>query len=245
MYLVIDVGNSSTYCALTDGHVLIRKWRFPTKSTITLKQLHEVNAEYLDNIAVEKVVIASVVPVINPILEVYCTEYLNSKTIWATIENIPVEVALPNPQEVGADRLMDAFAAHRLYQCNCIIVDFGTATTCELVSEKGVYHGGTISPGIDLSLKALHMGTAQLPEVEIAKPEHVIGQNTTEAIQSGMYWGYISLIEGLVGRIQHEYGPPCTIIATGGLAPLFAKNLGIVDDVDTDLTLKGLMFLGA
>ena len=153
----------------------------------------------------------------------------------------PMPIKLNDPREVGADRVVNAVAAARRYQPPLIIVDFGTATTFDVVDDEGAYCGGAIAPGINLSLEALHRAAAKLPRIAVEPPENVIGTSTIRAMQSGVFWGYVGLIEGLVGRIQAEYGEPMTVIATGGLAPLFANRCPVLQHIDRDLTMAGLL----
>src|SRR5436305_1411197 len=146
-------------------------------------------------------------------------------------------------REVGADRLVNTVAAHDRYKGPLIVVDFGTATTLDVVDRDGNYCGGVIAPGINLSLAALHMAAAKLPSIPIRRTEHVIGKDTESCMQSGIYWGYVGLVEGLVGRIKSEFGAPMRTIATGGLAPLFAGATDAIEHVDPDLTLWGLRLI--
>ena len=148
-----------------------------------------------------------------------------------------------NPREVGADRVVDAAAVRALYGVPACVVDFGTATTFDIVGADGGYEGGVIAPGINLSIDALYRAAAQLPRITPEKPNQVIGKATAPAMKSGVFWGYIGLIEGLVSRIQAEYGAPMRVISTGGLAPLFAEATDAIGDVDGDLTLRGLQLI--
>ena len=170
---------------------------------------------------------------------------------WFTIEPLIArstldwgfEIKVDNPDEVGADRLLNALAGHRRFGGPLIVVDFGTATTFDVVDHDGAYLGGVIAPGINLSIEALHHAAARLPRIGIGRPQAVIGRSTVPAMQSGVYWGYVGLIEGLVGRIKAEYGGPMKVIATGGLAPLFAEGTLLIEKIDPDLTLDGLRLL--
>jgi type III pantothenate kinase len=148
---------------------------------------------------------------------------------------------MDRPEEVGADRLVNAVAAHMFYQGPLIVIDFGTATTFDVVDGKGNYCGGCIAPGINLSLEALHAAAAKLPRVAIGRPRTVIGKATVPAMRSGIYWGYVGLIEGLVSRITEEFGETLTVVATGGLAPLFMEATPVIDHLQGDLTLRGLL----
>jgi type III pantothenate kinase len=146
---------------------------------------------------------------------------------------------------VGADRLVNTVAAHAAYRGALIVVDFGTATTFDIVSAEGNYEGGVIAPGVNLSAEALHQAAAMLPRVAIERTQTVIGKDTVPAVQSGLYWGYVGLIEGLVSRIKAEYAKPMTVIATGGLAALFLKQVAVIDHLDADLTISGLIRIHA
>jgi type III pantothenate kinase len=154
-----------------------------------------------------------------------------------------MKALIDRPEEVGADRLVDAVAAHERYGGPLIVVDFGTATTFNLVDRDGNYAGGVIAPGINLSLKALYMAAAKLPRVDIRRPQRVIATNTIQAMQSGIFWGYVGLIEGIVARMRAEADEELRVIATGGLAPMFAGATTAITTVDSDITLRGLLLI--
>jgi type III pantothenate kinase len=154
--------------------------------------------------------------------------------------DIGVRVLLDRPEEVGADRLVNAVAGYELYGGPQIIVDFGTATTFDVIDEDGSYLGGAIAPGVNLSLEALRQAAAQLPRVAIGRPERVIGKNTIQAMRSGIFWGYVGMIDGMIARLREELGKPTGVIATGGLAPLFTECSASLERADPQLTLKGL-----
>jgi type III pantothenate kinase len=155
-----------------------------------------------------------------------------------------LKVLIDRPEEAGADRLVAAVAAHAGWPGRKIVLDFGTATTFDVVTADGDYAGGVIAPGVNLALDALHAGTAQLPRIKVAKPERVIGTGTVAAMESGIYWGYVGLIEGIVARIKAEWGGGAfTVIATGGLAALFAEGTSVIDATDPDLTLRGIVLV--
>ena len=151
-----------------------------------------------------------------------------------------IEVRVDPGTRVGADRLVNTLSAWRTYGGDIIVIDFGTATTIDVVGADGAYEGGIIAPGVNLALKALETAATALPEIDVTKPEKVIGLNTVACMQSGIYWGYVSLIEGLCRRIMDERGRKMKVIATGGLSPLFARGTDVIDAVDGDLTLRGL-----
>jgi type III pantothenate kinase len=152
-----------------------------------------------------------------------------------------MEIRIKRPEQVGADRIVSALGAHKQYPGNLIVIDSGTATTFDVVAEDGAFEGGIISPGINLSVKALHDAAAQLPRIAIQRPPQVIGQDTISAMQSGVFWGYIDLIDGLVNRIKEEYGKPMSVVATGGVASLFEGASETIDHYDQDLLIRGLL----
>ena len=155
--------------------------------------------------------------------------------------DIGIEVRIDQPETVGADRLVNAVATHELYGGPAIVIDFGTATTFDIVGADGGYEGGVLAPGVDLSAEAFSKAAAKLPRIRVRKPDSVIGKTTVAAMESGIFWGYVGLIEGLVSRIKAEYGTPMKVIATGGLAPLFERATGVIERTDQDLTLRGLL----
>ncbi len=248
MLLVIDSGNTNTVFAVYDGETMRGQWRSSTKADQTadeygvwLNQL--LTLEGLARHDVTDTIIASVVPSNVFTLKSVCRRYFNSEplVIGEPGVNLGMRVLMDQPGEVGADRLVNAVAAHASYNGPLVVIDFGTATTFDVINAVGDYLGGCIAPGPNLSLAALHMAAAQLPRVAIGRPAHVIGKSTVPAIKAGIYWGYVGLIEGLVARIAAEYGEPLTVVATGGLAPLFAEATAIIAHLDPDLTLRGLL----
>ncbi|HER26131.1 MAG TPA: type III pantothenate kinase, partial [Rhodospirillales bacterium] len=197
---------------------------------------------HIDRDAIKSAIIATVVPANLFDLKTLCRKYFETQptVIGEAGVDLGLRVLMDQPGEVGADRLVNAVAAHARYGGPLVVVDFGTATTFDVVDGDGAYCGGIIAPGVNLSLEALHMAAAKLPRVAIGKPHHVIGKGTIEAMQSGIYWGYVGLIEGLIARIIDEFGSPMKVIATGGLASLFAQSTGSIESADADLTLRGL-----
>lgn len=247
MILAIDAGNTNIVFALRDQLGVRQKWRISTVDSRTadeymvwLSQL--MRLENMDPAAINGAIIATVVPQALFPLQLLCRRYFNcdALVVGAPDVTLGIEVDLDNPREVGADRLVNAVAARDQYGAPLIVLDFGTATTFDVVSEKGAYIGGVISPGINLSLEALHMAAAKLPRIAVERPSHVIGRSTVPAMQSGVFWGYVGLIEGLVTRIQAEYGKPMKVVATGGLATLFGGAVPLIQEVDQELTIKGL-----
>ena len=246
MLLAIDSGNTNTVFAVFDGERLVSQWRAATAADRTadeyavwLKQLMQL--ESLTAGRIDGAIIATVVPQTLFSLRLLCRRYFDCEaTVVGEGVELGIAVRIDRPAEVGADRLVNAVAAHATYGVALIIVDFGTATTFDVVDGEGSYAGGVIAPGVNLSLEALHQAAAQLPRIAVEKPRSVIGGGTVPAMQSGVYWGYVGLIEGLIARIRDEFGTAMKVIATGGLAPLFATGTSVIDHVDADLTVRGL-----
>jgi len=206
--------------------------------------LNHAGIEFTD---IGSALISSVVPNANFNLERLCEKYFNvtPKFIKSDDIKIDLDITLPNPETLGADRIVNSVMAKQKYALPCVIVDFGTATTFDVIDANGAYCGGVIAPGINLSLDALHRAAAALPKVSIEKTDKVMANTTVTAIQSGLYWGYVSMIEGIINRMEIELGKKPTVIATGGLAPTFADGTDIIDDIDHDLTLEGLKLIHA
>lgn len=247
MLLAIDAGNTNIVFALHDGNKIIHKWRISSADSRTadeymvwLSQL--LNFEKLDVSAITGAIIATVVPQTLFPLQLLCRRYFNCDALVIGDEDVElnVKVKLPNPEEVGADRLVNAVAAQKRYGGPMVIIDFGTATTFDVIDDNGDYHGGVIAPGVNLSVEALSMAAAKLPRVAVEKPEKVIGNSTISAIQSGIFYGYLSMVEGMVERITKEYGDPMKVLATGGLATLFNDASSVIEFVDQELTTYGL-----
>jgi len=252
MLLAIDAGNTNIVFAACEGDTIRAQWRAATKTSRTadeyaawLKEM--LSLEHLRFADLDAAIIASVVPAALFDLRSLCRRYLNCEALVvgdASVE-LGIGVHADRPAAVGADRLANTVAAHAAYPGALIVVDFGTATTFDIVSAKGDYEGGVIAPGANLSAEALHQAAAMLPRVAIERTQSVIGKDTIPAVQSGLYWGYVGLIEGLVTRIKAEYGQPMTVIATGGLAALFHKQVAVIDHLDPDLTITGLIRIHA
>ncbi|MBI4969757.1 MAG: type III pantothenate kinase [Rhodospirillales bacterium] len=248
MLLAIDSGNTNIVFAVFDGDKVKGEWRASSTTNRTADELgvwltQLMSLEGIDRKAVDAAIIATVVPAVLFSLKTLCRRYFGADPLVVGEEGVALglNILLDRPEEVGADRLVNAVAAHQRYQGPLIVIDFGTATTFDVVDAEGNYCGGAIAPGINLSLEALHMAAAKLPRVAIGRPRQVIGKATVPAMRSGVYWGYVGLIEGLVKRIQEEFGAPMTVVATGGLAPLFAESTSVIQHLDTDLTLRGLL----
>jgi type III pantothenate kinase len=249
LLLAIDVGNTNTVFALYREREALGQWRISTIRERTADEYAAALTQLMalkdyDQSDVGAAVISSVVPQALTPLKSMCREYFDC-TARVVGEDLGVTIAIlvDNPREVGADRLVNAVAAHGRYGGPLIVVDFGTATTFDVVDEEGRYCGGVIATGITLSLEALHRAAAKLPRVAVERPPQVIGSSTVTAMQSGVYWGYVSMIEGMVARIKAEFGAPMKVIATGGLAGLFAGATDVIEQVDRDLTVAGLVEL--
>jgi type III pantothenate kinase len=258
MLLAINANNTNTSFAVWDGAALKGSWRTATEGKRTADEYvvwldHLLALDGLSRAQIEGAAIASVVPETNFNLVTFCRKYCRAEPLVVGDPGVALNTRalVDRPEEVGADRLVNTVAAHDRYQGPLIVVDLGTATTLDVIDGDGNYRGGVIAPGINLSLTALHMAAAKLPSVRIARTERVIGTDTVSCMQSGIYWGYIGLIEGLVGRIKGEFGAApgsgsgsrMPVIATGGLAPLFAGATPAIDRVDSDLTLWGLRLI--
>ena len=259
MLLAIDAGNTNTTFALfTDSGAQRAVWRTKTDSGKTADDyaawlwaaLARQNLPHTD---ITRAILASVVPESDYALRMLCREMFGHEPYRITADTVPMQVSLPNPQEVGADRLVNAFAAWKLYGAPAVVIDFGTATTFDVITcgpdGAAAYSGGVIAPGLNLSLEALYHAAAKLPKVAVARPPHVVGRGTVGAIQSGLYWGYVSLIEGLLARIAAEAFPPVSagespiILSTGGLGRLLSREIPAIACYDPDLTMKGLQLL--
>jgi type III pantothenate kinase len=245
--LAIDVGNTNTVFAVFEGDRLRGQWRAATDGRRTADEHavwldHVLGREQLAFEAIRRVMIASVVPETVFPLRQLCQRYFNvaPRIVGEVGLELGLKINVERPKEVGADRLVNAIAAHARYAGALIVLDFGTATTFDAVGADGAYEGGVIAPGINLSLEALHRAAAQLPRVAVERPARVIGKATVPAMQSGIYWGYVGLIEGIVQRMKAELGVAASTVATGGLAPLFAHATAAIERVDPDLTILGL-----
>jgi type III pantothenate kinase len=246
MLLAIDVGNTNTSLGVYDGEQLVAHWRLTTARERTVDEygVHSRNLfelAGLDFKAITAVAISSVVPPLNFTLRRMAEVYFHQTPLFVdhtTDTGVPI---LYNPaSDVGADRIVDAVAAIHKYGSPCIIVDFGTATTFDAINEKGEYMGGVITPGITISSDALFARTARLPRVEIKRPSSVIGSSTVGSMQSGLYYGYAGLVDGILKRMREELGEGVRVIATGGLAPLIATGSDYIEEIDDTLTLEGL-----
>jgi len=247
MLLAIEQGNTNTLFAVHDGTEWVAQWRTATESSRTadeyavwLSQLLTMRGLEIGRL--DGCIISSVVPQSIFNLRNLSRRYLNVEPlVIGDNVDLGIAVRILKPSEAGADRLVNAIGAHLAYPGDLIIIDSGTATTFDVVAADGAFEGGVIAPGINLSLQALHEAAAMLPRIAIQRPERVIGKDTVSNMQSGVFWGYVALIEGLVARIKAEWGRPMTVIGTGGVASLFEGATDSIDRFDPDLTIRGLL----
>ncbi len=246
MLLAIDCGNTNTVFSIWDGTRFVATWRTSTEWQRTADQYYvwlstlmhfqKVEAEITD------VIVSSTVPRVVFNLRVFADRYFNTRpyVVGKAGCELPVATRVDEGTAVGPDRLVNTVAGYDLYGGNLIVVDFGTATTFDVVDSDGAYIGGVIAPGVNLSLEALHNAAAALPHVDITKPQSVIGTNTVACMQSGIFWGYVGLVREICARIKAEHGAEMRVIATGGLAPLFQQSEALFDEYKDDLTMHGL-----
>ncbi len=251
MLLVIDAGNTNIVFAVHDGTSWRGNWRIATDAPRTADE-YGVWLEALfrraglDPAQLQGAVIGTVVPAALYHLRRLCRDWFSIEPLIAAATlDWGFAIKVDHPHEVGADRLLNALAAHHRYGGPLVVIDFGTATNFDVVDADGSYIGGVIAPGANLSVEALHQAAARLPRIGVGRPQSVIGRSTVPAMRSGIYWGYVGLVEGLVARIEAEYGSALKTVATGGLAPLFAEGSDRLGAIDPDLTLDGLRLLAA
>ena len=249
MLLAVDAGNTNVVFAVHDGTEWRGRWRIATRDDRTSDEyavwlLALFRHAGLNPSAIDRCAIGTVVPAALYNLRRLSREWFSCEPLVARAAvEWGFQILVDRPKEVGADRLLNALAAHHHYHGPLVVVDFGTATTFDVVDGKGSYLGGVIAPGISLSIEALHRAAARLPRIGIGRPQSVIGRDTVPAMQSGIFWGYVGLIEGIVERICAEFGAPMKVVATGGLAPLFAEGTAVIEKTDPDITLEGLRLL--
>ena len=246
MLLAIDVGNTNTVFALRDGDEFIATWRTATETARTADQYYVwlstlMNLRGIDA-HISEAIVSSTVPRVVFNLRVLCNRYFDCRPVVVGKPDcaLPIEVRVDAGTQVGPDRLVNTVAGFDLHGGDLIVVDFGTATTFDVVAADGAYIGGVISPGVNLSLQALHEAAAALPLVDVTMPPQVVGTNTVDCMQSGVFWGYIGLVSGIVARIKQERARPMKVIGTGGLAPLFQQGDAIFDVFEDNLTMHGL-----
>ena len=250
MLLVIDVGNTNTVIGVYDGRHLVKDWRIRTERRTTEDEFNilatnlfaESNINSKD---IDKTIISCVVPPMVAIFDSFCRKYLGHTPHWVDAKSAPnLPIHYKNPSEVGADRIVNAVAAFHKYQTSLVVIDFGTATTFDSISENGEYLGGAISPGIMIASEALFMKASKLPRVEIfVPPENVIGKDTASSLKAGIIYGYAGLVDGMIKRMKAEMGTNPRVIATGGLAELMSQVSETIEAVEPDLTLEGLRII--
>jgi type III pantothenate kinase len=250
MLLAINCNNTNTVFSVWDEAGMRGVWRSATDPARTadeyvvwLDQL--MSFDGIKRRAITGAIVANVVPEAHFNLDRLVRHYYKSEPLFVGEPGVEIgaRALVDRPDEVGADRLVNTVAAHERYKAPVIVVDFGTATTFDVVDRDGNYCGGVIAPGINLSLRALHMAAAKLPSVRIERPPTVIGKSTIQCMQSGIFWGYVGLVEGIVARIREERGEPMEVVATGGLASLFEGATPAIKDIDKTLTLRGLWLI--
>ena len=249
MLLAIDIGNTTIAFGIFDGEMMRATWSIATDihrtsdeyAVLLLNLLPREGITFAD---VDNVIICSVVPPLEPVFDKLSEQYFGvMPLIVGPGVKTGVRICTDNPREVGADRVVNAAAAHRLYEGPVIVIDFGTATTFDAISEEGDYLGGAIAPGIGISSEALFERASKLPRIELVAPQHAIGTNTVATMQSGIIFGYVGLVESLVRRIREELGGKAWVVATGGLADVISKETKVVDVVNPHITLYGLRLI--
>lgn len=251
MLLVIDVGNTNTVIGVFKSDTLVHDWRIRTIRDTTADEFNVLaNALFIDKgmerAAIRQTIISSVVPTAVPILNAFCERYLGHAPLWINPDSVKklMPIRYNNPNEVGADRIVNAVAAYDKYKTAMIIIDFGTATTFDVISQKGEYLGGAIVPGVMIASEALFQRASRLPRVEIFKaPDAVIGKDTIESIKSGIIYGNAAMVDGMVDRMSKEMAITPKVLATGGLAPLIFKLSNTIEKVEQSLTLEGLRLI--
>ncbi len=250
MLLAIDVGNTNSKFALFDGDRIVARFRLQTQANrpadeyaaalTQLMGLRGIGPEHVDS-----AIMSTVVPAVTFNMRNLCETYFGTEllVVGEPSVDLGIQVLLERPQEAGADRLVGGIAGYQKYGGPLIVIDFGSATTFDIVDAQGNFYGGVIAPGVELTIEAFYLMTARLPRIRVEKPALVIGKGTVPAMQSGIFWGYLGLIESLVTRIKAEFGAPMRVIATGGLAPVFQAETAVIEAVEPDLMLDGLLFI--
>lgn len=246
MLLAIDIGNTSTSIGIFQDSRLTNNWRTETKKKATADQLALLFREFFGMVDLEfgqvtGMAISNVVPSIQHAITSMSKRYFDIEPLCVDHKNVGIKIEYPNPSEIGSDRLVNAVAAHHKFKTSAIVVDFGTATTLDYINKEGAYCGGVITPGIAISNEALYRWTSKLPRVDIVRADKVLGKSTEAAIQSGVYHGYVGLVDHLIKKLESEVGGSPKVVATGGLASLIVKDLEI--EVDKFLTLDGLRLI--
>ena len=249
MLLAIDIGNTNIVLGLYQGKKLITHWRLATQAERTADEYGVILTQLVEHggfrcAQISAIAVSCVVPPMLTTTQEFAIRFFDREPLFV---GPGIKTGMPilyeNPKDVGADRIVNGIAAYDKYRDACIVVDFGTATTIDLISPKGEYIGGAIAPGLSISLEALVQRASKLPRIEIIKPKEVVGRNTVNSIQAGIFYGYVGLVDGLVKRIQKEQNIRVKVVATGGLAPLVASECATIDEVDEFLTLDGLRII--
>jgi type III pantothenate kinase len=251
MLLAIDLGNTNTVFGVYDAaDKLAVHWRLSTQRDRTVDEygilLRNLFAlEKIDAKKIRRVIIASVVPPLDPVLHEMASSYFSVEPVFVTHENAGIPILYDDPREVGADRIVNAVAVVHRYGKPAIVVDFGTATTFDAITPAGEYRGGVIAPGIVISAQALYERAAKLPRIEIQKPPALIGASTVGSMQSGLFYGYVALVDGIITRMKKELGPDTRVIGTGGQAPFISQETKLIETIDANLTLDGLQLVAS
>ena len=251
MLLAIDLGNTNTVFGVYDTNdKLIVHWRLSTQKERTVDEygilLRNLFAlEKIDAKKIRRVIVASVVPPLDPVLHEMVEVYFSVRAVFVTHENAGIPVLYDDPRQVGADRIVNAVAVVHKYGKPAIVVDFGTATTFDAITSEGAYGGGVIAPGIVISAEALYEHAAKLPRIEIQKPGSVIGTSPVASMQSGLFYGYVALVDGMITRMKKELGSNVRVIATGGQAAFISQETKLIETVDANLTLDGLQLVAS
>ncbi|MEK6216843.1 MAG: type III pantothenate kinase [Boseongicola sp.] len=251
MLLCIDCGNTNTVFSVWDGSEFLATFRTTTEHQRTWDQYYVWLSQLMEYrgipMEIDEIIISSTVPRVVFNLRVFTDRYFGVRPLVVGKSDclLPVSPRVDEGTTVGPDRLVNTAAAFDRYGGDLIVVDYGTATTFDVVAEDGAYVGGVIAPGVNTSLEALHMAAAALPHVDVTKPQKIIGTNTIDCMQSGIFWGYVGLVRGICDRIKGEYERPIKVIGTGGLAPLFYQGDVLFDLIDDDLTMHGLTVIHA
>ena len=250
MLLVIDVGNTNTVMGIYRNDALVKDWRIRTERKTTEDEFNVIVTSLfaiggIDAGGIRKTIISCVVPPMVTILDSFCRKYLGHAPQWVDARSYSgMPILISNPAELGADRIVNAVAAYHKYGKSLIIIDFGTATTFDVISVKGEFLGGAISPGIMIASEALFREASKLPRVEIfERPDNVVGKDSAACIQSGIIFGYAGLVDGIVGRMKAQMDSVPMVLATGGLAPLMANVAESIEKVESSLTLEGLRII--
>ena len=246
MLLCIDCGNTNTVFSIWDGKQFLATWRASTEWQRTADQYYVWLSTLMEihklEVSIDEVIISSTVPRVVFNLRVLCNRYFDTRPLVVGRGDclLPADPRVDEGTQIGPDRLVNTAAAFDRHGGNLIVVDFGTATTFDVVDVDGAYVGGAIAPGVNLSLEALHQAAAALPHVDVSRPQRVVGTNTVACMQSGVFWGYVGLVREICDRIKAERGVPMRVIGTGGLAPLFQQSVELLDAYEDDLTMHGL-----